>query len=161
MILNSNAKQQRPHHVNIVPAAAASLRPVTKCNSSLCKLILKVKRKKWNRLMPGRKELSPKATVVRFQKRSWLHLFYVWFLLKGCRELTAEGPSWNPWTVIRTVSPTLALSGFVDSLGPLGAAGRTVKKHVWLLLYQLSDILLTFNVNMAACKKTPTSSECY
>lgn len=42
------------------------------------------------------------------------------------QELTADGPSWKPWTEIRTVSPTLALLGLVDSLGPLGAAeGKT------------------------------------
>lgn len=50
-----------------------------------------------------------------------------------CWKLTAEGPSWKPWTVIRTVSPTLALLGLMDSLGPLGAAGRKVKYHVGLL----------------------------
>ena len=36
-------------------------------------------------------------------------------------QLTGD-PSWNPWTAMRTVSPTWALLGMVISLGPLGAA---------------------------------------
>ncbi|KAF3859875.1 hypothetical protein F7725_000130 [Dissostichus mawsoni] len=52
-----------------------------------------------------------------------------------CRKLTAGGPSLKPWTVIRTVSPTLALLGLMDSLGPLGVADRKVKQHCDLGLH--------------------------
>ena len=36
-------------------------------------------------------------------------------------QLTGE-PIWNPWTAMRTVSPTWALLGIVTSFGPRGAA---------------------------------------
>lgn len=36
----------------------------------------------------------------------------------------AECLTWNPCTVIRTVSPTLALLGVMKSLGPFGAAKK-------------------------------------
>lgn len=37
-------------------------------------------------------------------------------------KLTPLVPSWKPSTVMRTVSPTLALLGVMDSFGPFGAA---------------------------------------
>lgn len=37
--------------------------------------------------------------------------------------------TWNPCTVMYTVSPTLALLGVMKSLGPLGAAEKQRKTH--------------------------------
>lgn len=42
--------------------------------------------------------------------------------------LTPGDPTWNPCTVMRTVSPTFALLGDIKSLGPLGAAEKRGKK---------------------------------
>lgn len=123
----------------------ASLYSVTKCNSCLSKFLCRGERKEWNQLMPGRKEGTRSTqTVVLFENAQdcahfipsmclilkcllpFGHIFWSLFKAPLCLKLTAEGPSWKPWTVIRTVSPTLALLGLVDSLGPLGAAGRKV-----------------------------------
>lgn len=41
--------------------------------------------------------------------------------------LTPGDPTWNPCTVMRTVSPTFALVGDMKSLGPLGAAEKRKK----------------------------------
>ena len=43
-------------------------------------------------------------------------------VLTDPHALTPADPTWNPCTVMRTVSPTLALLGDISSLGPLGAA---------------------------------------
>lgn len=42
--------------------------------------------------------------------------------------LTPGDPTWNPCTVMRTVSPTFALVGDMKSLGPLGAAEKRKEK---------------------------------
>lgn len=43
-------------------------------------------------------------------------------------KLTPRGPTWNPCTVMRTVSPTLALLGVIKSFGPFGAAEERLKQ---------------------------------
>lgn len=45
-------------------------------------------------------------------------------------EPTVEGPNWKPWTVMCTVSSTLAWLGVMDNLGPLGAAEKRSKWEV-------------------------------
>lgn len=42
--------------------------------------------------------------------------------------LTPGDPTWNPCTIMRTVSPTLALVGDIKSLGPFGAAEKRKKE---------------------------------
>lgn len=42
--------------------------------------------------------------------------------------LTPGDPTWNPCTVMRTVSPTFALVGDIKSLGPFGAAEKRKKR---------------------------------
>lgn len=48
---------------------------------------------------------------------------------------TVEGPSWKPWTVMCTVSSTLAWLGVIDNLGPLGAAKKKNKDILSLVEY--------------------------
>ncbi len=50
------------------------------------------------------------------------------FIFLKPHALTPGDPTWNPCTVMRTVSPTFALLGVMKSLGPLGAAEKRRKK---------------------------------
>lgn len=62
----------------------------------------------------------------QFYSRLEEELFFSFFLTP--HALTPGDPTWNPCTVMRTVSPTFALVGDMKSLGPFGAAETRQKK---------------------------------
>lgn len=51
------------------------------------------------------------------------------FICLKAHALTPGDPTWNPCTVMRTVSPTFALLGDIKSFGPLGAAEKKKTKQ--------------------------------